>query len=70
MPPALASGSLSQSLVVQIIYTRITNQIVVTREWGCRPWFQPWQVKHTAGSVTRPLQHNGERYQGVNVLSL
>lgn len=52
------------------IYTRITNQIIGKLEQGCRPWFQPWQVKHAAGSVTRPLRHNGERYQGVNVLSL
>ncbi|QDT53871.1 DNA primase TraC [Caulifigura coniformis] len=52
------------------IYTRITNQIIEKLEAGTRPWFQPWQVKHTAGSVTRPLRHNGERYQGVNVLSL
>ncbi|QDT53007.1 DNA primase TraC [Caulifigura coniformis] len=52
------------------VYTRITNQIVEQLQQGVRPWFQPWQVKHAAGSVTRPLRHNGERYQGVNVLSL
>ncbi len=52
------------------VYTRITDQIVAQLERGVRPWFQPWQAKHAAGSVSRPLRHNGERYQGVNVLSL
>jgi len=52
------------------IYIRITNQIIEKLEAGTRPWFQPWQVKLTAGRVTRLLRHNAQRYQGVNVLSL
>lgn len=52
------------------IYSRITNQIIASLEAGIKPWTQPWAAGHVAGSVSRPLRHNGERYSGINVLTL
>ena len=54
----------------QDIYSRITNQIVASLEKGLRPWTQPWNGAHAAGPVTRPLRHNGEVYNGINILTL
>jgi antirestriction protein ArdC len=52
------------------VYTRITADIVAQLEAGARPWHQPWNAKHTAGGITRPLRNNGQPYQGVNILVL
>lgn len=52
------------------IYTRITAQIIAHLERGVKPWMQPWHAAHAAGSVTRPLRHNGQPYAGINVLTL
>ena len=52
------------------VYTTITNQIVVQLENGVRPWHQPWQAGHPAGSISRPLRSNGVPYRGINVLVL
>ncbi len=52
------------------VYTRITADIVTQLENGVRPWHQPWNAAHAAGSITRPLRNTGQPYQGVNVLVL
>src|SRR5688572_22142302 len=52
------------------VYTRITNRIVAELEQGVRPWFKPWNAEHAAGRITRPLRHNGQPYNGINVLML
>src|SRR5258708_36989608 len=52
------------------IYQRIPDQIVNELEKGVRPWFKPWNAKHAAGRITRPLRGNGIPYQGINVLML
>jgi antirestriction protein ArdC len=52
------------------VYTRITDAIVAALEQGVRPWLKPWSVEHTAGRITRPLRHNSEPYNGINVLML
>jgi antirestriction protein ArdC len=52
------------------IYTRVTNSIIEQLERGVRPWFKPWNAKHAAGRITRPLRHDGQRYQGINILML
>jgi antirestriction protein ArdC len=52
------------------IYSRITNQIIASLERGVKPWTQPWNAAHAAGSVSRPLRHNGQPYSGINVLTL
>jgi antirestriction protein ArdC len=52
------------------VYTRITDQIISQLEKGVRPWVKPWNAEHAAGRITRPLRHNGQPYNGINVLSL
>lgn len=52
------------------VYATITNRIVEQLEAGARPWHRPWNAKHKAGSISRPLRNNGQPYQGVNVLVL
>jgi antirestriction protein ArdC len=52
------------------VYTRVTAKIIADLEQGVRPWQKPWNSKHTAGRITRPLRANGEPYRGVNVLLL
>ena len=52
------------------IYTRITNRIIADLEQGVRPWMKPWNADHAAGSITRPLRHNGIPYRGINVVML
>src|ERR1700747_2024607 len=52
------------------VYTRTTSHIVAELEKGVRPWMQPWNARHAAGPVSRPLRHNGQAYSGVNVITL
>ncbi|MDX1968852.1 MAG: zincin-like metallopeptidase domain-containing protein [Planctomycetaceae bacterium] len=52
------------------IYTRVTDRIVEQLSQGVRPWLQPWKAEHAAGRITRPLRHNGQRYSGINILTL
>jgi len=52
------------------LYADITNRIVSQLEQGVRPWHQPWNAKHKAGNISRPLRNTGQPYQGVNVLVL
>jgi len=51
----------------QDVYTRITNKIIAELENGVRPWMKPWNAEHAAGRITRPLRHNGQPYNGINV---
>lgn len=52
------------------LYQAITDRIVMQLERGVRPWHQPWNARHKAGAVSRPLRNNGVPYQGVNVIVL
>lgn len=52
------------------IRTRVTNQIIERLEAGVRPWFRPWNAENAAGRISRPLRHNGQPYQGANILML
>lgn len=52
------------------VYTRVTSHIVEELERGVRPWLKPWNAENAAGRITRPLRHNGQPYNGVNVLML
>lgn len=52
------------------IYTRVTDRIVDELERGVRPWLKPWHVEHAAGRITRPQRHNGQKYSGINILTL
>lgn len=52
------------------VYNRITDKIVSDLEQGVRPWLKPWNAEHAAGRITRPLRHNGQPYNGINILML
>jgi len=52
------------------IYSRITDKIIADLEKGVRPWMKPWNAEHAAGRITRPLRHNGQPYNGINILML
>lgn len=52
------------------IYSRVTDKIVSELENGVRPWTKPWNAEHAAGRITRPLRHNCQPYNGINVLML
>lgn len=52
------------------VYTRVTDRIIADLEKGVRSWLKPWNAQHPAGSITRPLRHNGVPYRGMNVLLL
>ena len=52
------------------LYTRVTNAIVADLDRGVRPWTQPWSNKTATSSVSRPLRHNGQPYNGINVVLL
>ena len=54
----------------QDVYTRITDKIIADLERGVRTWMKPWNASHTAGRITRPLRHNGQPYNGINILIL
>lgn len=54
----------------QDVYTRITDKIIADLEKGVRTWMKPWNAQHAAGRITRPLRHNGEVYNGINILML
>lgn len=52
------------------VYSRVTDRIIEQLERGVRPWLQPWNATHAAGRVSRPPRHNGEAYNGINILML
>lgn len=52
------------------IYSRITNQIIADLEKGVKSWTKPWQGGDDQSRITMPRRHNGEKYQGINILSL
>ena len=54
----------------QDVYTRITDKIIADLEKGVRPWMKPWNAEHAAGRITKPLRHNGQPYNGINILML
>jgi len=52
------------------IFDRVTQKIVADLEQGVRPWQKPWDSEKAIGRIVRPLRHNGEAYNGVNILLL
>ncbi len=52
------------------VYTRVTNSIIESLEQGVRPWLKPWHAEHLAGRISRPLRHNGQKYSGINIVTL
>lgn len=60
-----ASGAVPQD-----VYTRVTERIIADLKRGTTPWLKPWQADNTEGRILRPVRHNGQRYNGINVLLL
>mgnify|MGYP006297319295 CR=1 FL=1 len=54
----------------QDVYTRITDKIIGALEQGVRPWMKPWNAEHAAGRIEKPLRHNGQPYNGINIMML
>ena len=54
----------------QDVYTRVTDKIIADLEKGVRPWMKPWNAEHAAGRIAKPLRHNGQPYNGINILML
>lgn len=53
------------------VYQTVTDAIVARLEAGdVPPWHKPWKAGNASGHVCRPLRHNGQPYNGVNVLWL
>ncbi len=52
------------------VYTRVTDKTIADLEQGVRPWMKTWNAEHAAGRITRPLLHNGQPYNGINILML
>ncbi len=54
----------------QNIYDRVTKKIIADLERGVCPWQKPWDDDKAALRIVRPRRHNGEFYNGVNILLL
>lgn len=52
------------------IYTRVTNKIIADLENGQRTWMKPWNADHFANRIAKPQRHNGQYYQGLNIILL
>lgn len=52
------------------LYQRVTDKIIADLEQGNLTWLKPWSAGNTEGRITRPLRHNGQPYNGINVLML
>ncbi|GBE45916.1 hypothetical protein BMS3Bbin11_01009 [bacterium BMS3Bbin11] len=45
------------STVKKDIYSRVTDKIIADLEQGVLSWMKPWNAKHAAGRITKPLWH-------------
>lgn len=54
----------------QDIYTRVTKKIIADLEKGERTWMKPWNTEHLSVRITKPKRHNGQCYQGLNIILL
>lgn len=52
------------------IYRKVTDKIIADLEQGELTWLKPWNGANTEGRITKPLRHNGQPYNGINVLML
>ena len=66
----LFKGEIRMTDLKKDVYTRVTNRIISDLENGVRSWMKPWNAAHPAGSIGKPLRHNGIPYQGMNILLL
>jgi antirestriction protein ArdC len=54
----------------QDVYQKVTDKIIADLEKGELTWLKPWSSANTEGRITKPLRHNGQPYNGINVLML
>ncbi|MEL6521057.1 MAG: zincin-like metallopeptidase domain-containing protein [Pseudomonadota bacterium] len=52
------------------IYQKVTDKIIADLEKGELTWLKPWSAGNMEGRITKPLRHNGQPYNGINVLML
>ncbi len=52
------------------LYQKVTDKILADLENGVKPWAKPWNAGNANGRIQRPLRHNGQPYNGINVLML
>ncbi|MCY4304586.1 MAG: zincin-like metallopeptidase domain-containing protein [Aestuariivita sp.] len=52
------------------IYQNITNQIIADLEEGELTWLKPWGSEDNSAQMMRPLRHDGQFYNGINILIL
>lgn len=52
------------------IYQKVTSKIIADLEQGELTWLKPWSAGNMDGRITKPLRHNGDAYNGINVLML
>jgi antirestriction protein ArdC len=52
------------------VYSQVTNKIIADLERGNLTWLQPWQARHAAGEISRPLRVTGKPYRGINIMML
>ncbi len=51
-------------------YTRVTSKIIADLERGELTWHKPGNTAHLDGRVVKPQRHNGQPYQGMNIILL
>ncbi len=54
----------------QDVYQKVTNKIIADLEQGELTWLKPWSAGNMDGRIVKPLRHNGQPYNGINVLML
>lgn len=54
----------------QDLYQKVTDKIIADLEQGELTWLKPWSAGNTGGRIVKPLRHNGQPYNGINVLML
>ncbi|ARE41335.1 Antirestriction protein [Rhodovulum sp. P5] len=52
------------------VYQKVTDKIVADLEKGELTWLKPWSAGNMEGRIVKPLRHNGQPYNGINVLML
>lgn len=52
------------------VYQKVTNKIIADLEKGELSWLKPWSSGNMDGQIVKPLRHNGQPYNGINVLML
>ena len=54
----------------QDVYQKVTDKIIDDLEQGELTWIKPWSAGNMDGRIIKPLRHNGQPYNGINILML